>query len=305
MLKMCLLAKFYDLTGRQAEIFANENLPAKYFIGLGLDHRAPDHSTLSVFRDHLINNGSMQILEGILDKIIAAAQQSGIKFGSIQIIDSVHCEADVITSKDQSRKDEGKGPRDQGAQWGVKGKQKFKDQQGKDRHQVKHFYGYKGHMSMNAENNLITSLGVTSGEVYDGHHFCSLVAHDLAQNLTIETYAADHGYDDGNNHFFLQEHHLNSAICLKDIRTKKKDANKQIWLDMIQTSAYKQGRKELYKIERKFGEAKQNHGLARCCYLGLLKFGVQAYFTALALNMKNIVKLQTGVGLKTRRAVLS
>jgi len=78
---------------------------------------------------------------------------------------------------------------------------------------------------MNAENNLITSLEVTTGEVYDGHHFCSLVDHDLAQNLPIETYAADRGYDDGNNHFYLQEKHLNSAICLKDNRTKKKDAN--------------------------------------------------------------------------------
>jgi transposase len=305
MLKMCLLSRFYNLTGRQVEIFVNENLPAKYFVGLGLDHRAPDHSTLSVFRDRLIKNGNMQIFEVILDRIIAIAQQSGIKFGTIQIIDSVHSEANVNTTKDQSRKDDGKGPRDPDAKWGVKGKQKSKDQQGKDVHQEKYFYGYKGHVSMNAENDLITSLEVTSGEVYDGHHFCSLVEHDLAQNLPIETYAADRGYDDGNNHFFLQEYHLNSAICLKDIRTKKKDSNKQIWLEMIQKPAYKQGLKERYKIERKFGEAKQNHGLGRCRYLGLLGFGVQAYFTAIALNLKRIVKLQTGVGLKTRCPALS
>ncbi|MDW7755346.1 MAG: transposase, partial [Brevefilum sp.] len=66
------------------------------------------------------------------------------------------------------------------------------------------------------------------------------------------------------------------------------------------TAAYKARRKERYKIERKFGDAKQNHGLGRCRYLGLLGFGVQAYFTAIALNLKRIVKLQTGVGLKTR-----
>ena len=114
----------------------------------------------------------------------------------------MHSEADVNTTKDQSRKDDGKGPRDPDAQWGVKGKQKVKGQQGKDSHQVKYFYGYKGHVSMNAENNLITSLEVTSGEVYDGHHFCSLVEHDLTQTIPIETYAAGRGYDDGNNHFF-------------------------------------------------------------------------------------------------------
>ncbi|MDY6847027.1 MAG: transposase, partial [Chloroflexota bacterium] len=80
---------------------------------------------------------------------------------------------------------------------------------------------------------------------------------------------------------------------------------KQIWLEMIQTPAYKQGRKERYKIERKFGEAKQNHGLGRCRYLGLLGFGVQAYFTAIVLNLKRIVKALTGVGLKTRCPALT
>jgi IS5 family transposase len=74
---------------------------------------------------------------------------------------------------------------------------------------------------------------------------------------------------------------------------------------MVQTAAYKAGQKERYKIERKFGEAKQNHGLGRCRYLGLLGFGIQAYFTAIALNLKRIAKLQTGVGLKTRCPALT
>jgi IS5 family transposase len=131
------------------------------------------------------------------------------------------------------------------------------------------------------------------------------VDHNLSQKLLIATYAADRGYDDGNNHLHLQDRNLNSAISLKDNRTKKKDSNKQIWLEMVQTAAYKAGRKERYKIERKFGEAKQGHGLGRCRYLGLLGFGIQAYFTAIVLNLKRMVKLLTGVGLKTQHALLS
>jgi len=305
LLKIGLLAYFYDLSERQVEVFVNENVPARYFVGLGLDHRAPDHSTLTVFRKRLTRQGNLAIFEGLLAEIVQIALQSGIQFGSIQVIDSVHSVANVNTGKDQGRKNEGKGPHDPDAKWGVKGKQKSKDQQGKDVHQVKYFYGYKGHVSMNAESNLITSLEVTSGEAYDGHHFCSLVDQDLAKHIPAETYAADRGYDDGNNHFYLQYHHLQSAICLKDIRTKKKDANKEIWLEMIQTPAYKEGRKERYKIERKFGEAKQGHGLGRCRYIGLLGFGIQAYFTAIVLNLKRMVKLLTGVGLKTRSALTS
>jgi hypothetical protein len=240
-----------------------------------------------------------------LAEIVQIALASGIQFGSLQVIDSVHSEANVNTAKDHGRKADGKDPHDPDAKWGVKGNQKAKDQNGKEVDQVKYFFGYKGHVSMNAESNLITSLEVTSGEAYDGHHFCSLVDQDMAQNIPADTYSADRGYDDGNNHFYLEHHNLHSAISLKDIRTKKKDSNKQVWLEMIQTPAYKAGQKERYKIERKFGEAKQGHGLGRCRYIGLLKFGIQAYFTAIVLNLKRMVKLLTGVGLKTRTVLVS
>ncbi|MDY6874416.1 MAG: transposase, partial [Chloroflexota bacterium] len=86
--------------------------------------------------------------------------------------------------------------------------------------------------------------------------------------------------------------------------TKKKDSHKAIWLKMIASPAYKEGRKERYKIERKFGEAKQGPGLGRCRYLGLTGFGVQAYFTTMVLNLKQIVRHKTGVGLKTRATVM-
>ncbi|MDY6874156.1 MAG: transposase, partial [Chloroflexota bacterium] len=127
-------------------------------------------------------------------------------------IDSVHSEARVNTAKDHQRKEGGKGPHDPDAKWEVKGKKKVKNQKGQTVDQVKYFYGYKGHVSMNAESKLITSLEVTSGEAYDGHHFCSLVDQDLAQKLPVHTYTADRGYDDGNNHFYLEQHQLQSAI---------------------------------------------------------------------------------------------
>jgi len=80
---------------------------------------------------------------------------------------------------------------------------------------------------------------------------------------------------------------------------------KEVWLELIQTPAYQEGRKARYKIELKFGEAKQGHGLGRCRYIGLLKFGIQAYFTAIGLNLERMVKLLTGVGLKTRTVLVS
>jgi IS5 family transposase len=58
--------------------------------------------------------------------------------------------------------------------------------------------------------------------------------------------------------------------------------------------------KECYKVERKFGEGKQVHGLGHSRYIGKVKFGVQALFVAIVLNLKRMVKLLTGVGFKTQ-----
>jgi len=300
-LKIELIAYLYNLSERQVEVFVNENLPAKYFVGLAVDGKAPDHSTLTTFRERLLKNGKEKVFEEMLAQIVKEAMLRGVKFGSIQIVDSVHTVANVNTDKDQKRQDkEGKAPRDPDAQWGVKHKRKVKNEQGKKEEQTEYFYGYKSHISLNAESGMITSLKVTSGEAYDGHHFCSLVDHDLAQGLPVDTYAADKGYDDGDNHYYLELKKLHSAIHLKKTRTEKKDAHKQVWLEMIKTPQYQEGLKERYKIERKFGEAKQGHGFGRCRYTGIVRYAVQSFFMAMILNLKRMVKILTGVNFKER-----
>jgi len=94
-----------------------------------------------------------------------------------------------------------------------------KTEEGKTEEQTEYFFGYKAHVSMNAESGLITSLEVSSREAFGGHHFCSLVDHDLEQQLPVQTYTGDKGYDDGDNHYHLERHRLHSAIRLKKTRT--------------------------------------------------------------------------------------
>jgi hypothetical protein len=77
----------------------NDNLSAKYFVGLAVDQKAPDHSTLTVFRERLQQNGKLAVFEALLAEIVQIAVESGIQFGSIQIVDSVHSIANVNTQK--------------------------------------------------------------------------------------------------------------------------------------------------------------------------------------------------------------
>ena len=300
LLKVEVIAYLYNLSERQVEVYVNENLPAKFFVGLAVDGKAPDHSTLTHFRERLLNKGKIKIFEEMLQEIVQEAMLRGVKFGSIQIIDSVHSIADVNTQKETKRQEKGKGPRDPDAKWGVKHKKTVQNEKGEDIEQKEYFFGYKAHVSMNAESGLITGLEITSGEAYDGHHFRPLVDHDLEQNLPVETYAGDRGYDDGDNHYHLELRGLHSAIRLKRNRTEKKDKNKEVWLALIESNQYKSGLKERYKIERKFGEAKQSHGLGRSRYVTKIRFTVQAYLTFIVLNLKRMVKLLTGSNFKAR-----
>ncbi len=300
LLKMEMVAYLYNLSERQVETYVNDNLSAKYFVGLAVDQKAPDHSTLTKFRKRLIERGRLEAFEEMLTEIIRIALESGVQFGSIQIVDSVHSVADVNTSKDESRKKKGKGPRDPDAKWGVKHKRKFKDEHGETKEQLEYFNGYKGHVSLNAESGMITNLVATPGNAYDGHQLPELVNRDLELGLPIDTVTADRGYDDGNNHYFLQTKGLHSAIHLNAYRTQKKDENKEVWIRLKSTPEYQQGLKERYKVERKFGEGKQGHGLGRCRYVGEIKFAIQALLTAMALNLKRMVKLLTGVNFKGR-----
>jgi len=113
--------------------------------------------------------------------------------------------------------------------------------------------------------------------------------------LDIETIVADRAYDDSANHVFLQSLDIHNAINLLTIRTAKKDRFREVWLDPRSQTWYSSSLAKRYTIERKFGEAKKHQGLGRCRHLGLIRYAVQAYMTAIALNLKRLVRLLAGV----------
>jgi IS5 family transposase len=299
-LKMLMLAYLYDLSERQTEVFVNDSLSAKCFLGLAVNERGPDHSTLTKFKERIERRGKEELLEELLEAVIAMATSQGVAFGSVQVVDSTHTVADVNVSKDGRRHRQGEQRRDTDARWGVKGKK-----QGKEGSEPCYFYGHKTHASMNGESEMITSVLVTGGNAHDGKQLAKLVEKDGEQGLEIETYAADRAYDDSENHYLLESRGMHSAIILNRYRTEKKDGNKQVWIDMKKTPQYRAGTKERYKIERKFGEAKTNHGLRRCRYVGRTRYAIQAYLTVIVLNLKRMVRLLTGVSFKGRARAMA
>jgi len=303
-LKMLLLSYLYNLSERQTEVYVNDSLSAKCFLGLAVDESGPDHSTLTAFKRRIIEGGSEQALQALLEEVVQQALARGVTFGSIQIVDSTHSAANVNVDKDERRqKRDGKLARDEDARWGVKHSRRYRDAAGQLVKQTDYFYGHKAHTGLNAEAEMITSVVITAGNANDGKQFGKLVDRDIQQELSIETYAGDRGYDDSENHYLLETLGLHSALKLNTYRTQKKDGNKEVWLTLKETGTYKAGQALRYKIERKYGEAKQNHGLRRCRYLGRARYAIQVYLTVIAMNLKRMVKLLTGANFKGRAFV--
>lgn len=297
-LKMLLLSYLYNLSERQTEEFCNMHLAAKFFLGLAIDERPPDHATLSVFKRRLLENGKVRAYERLLQQVVADAREAGISFGSLQLVDSTHSVADVNVAKERQRDKGGEEPRDPDARWGTKRQYTVTDKDGGSSKRRRTFYGYKDHVSFNVEAQMITGVIVTPGNAYDGHYLIPLLKRDLAQGIPVEVCAADRGYDDTENHYWLQQRGIGDAIHLSRHRTKKKDANKEVWFRLKAQPWYRPALRERYQIERKFGEAKKHHGLGRCRYLRWERRVVQAHLTAIALNLKQWVRSLTGVSLR-------
>ncbi|MBC7262723.1 MAG: transposase [Chloroflexi bacterium] len=117
-LKMLLVSYLYNISERDTEDLANFYLPVKYFLGLGVDEKAPDHSTLTAFKNRILENGKLAAYQSLLQEIVRLAQERGVAFGSIQVVDSTHSIADVNVEKEEHRQKEGKPPRDNHASWG-------------------------------------------------------------------------------------------------------------------------------------------------------------------------------------------
>lgn len=297
-LKMLLLSYLWHVSERMVEELANDSLSVGLFLGIGANERVPDHSTLTLFKNRLTQNAGIRVYEELFNEIIQVAQDKGVKFGQLQIVDSVHLVADVNITKDRQRQKGGQPPRDKDADWGAKGDKVVETVHGAER-KTEYFYGYKDQVSLNAESGLVTSVIPGHADDYDGHKFQRLVEKDLEKGLAVDTVAADKGYDDGENHYYLEKKGINSAIRLKRNRTQKKNNHKEGWLKLIASHAYQEGLKQRYQIERKFGEARKWHGFMRCRYLGHIRHGIQSYLTFMALNLKRLVKLLTGVSFKS------
>jgi len=308
---MLFLAYLFGTSEREIERIINDSISMKVFLGIAFDEAAPDHSTLTKFKNRILDfdkRNESNLLKEFFDEIIILAQEKGVDLGFTQSIDSTHTIANVNNSKERERTKRiskgGKGqkPRDPDAKYGVKKTKKVKTTKGEIVKIIEGYVGYKSHLSVSADTNLITSYLTTTMANYDGHFLEPLMKDDLKKGVAKHgetTYTADRGYDDGENHAWLQKEKLKDAICLKNVKEWTKDGNPVVrWTMHTSQEEFDNGRKKRFTVERVNASGKKDHLLGRARYLGLKKMALQTSLTALAHNLKTLVKLWTGVPLR-------
>lgn len=252
--KMCLISYLYDISDRRLEDEINYNIVYKWFVGLDIDQKAPDHSTMTRFRDRLGEEG----FRLLFNRIVEMAGAKGLINERLTIIDStdVTANVDVGRLKKHKRDDDDNSyvdrhSPDPNARFGRKSKSKG-------------FYGYKDHLAIDADSSIITAVETTPGNVPDRDVFRQLIR-GHPRSVT-----ADKGYDAEPNWSYLDARSIQAAIIpVRRCRGRPpKPERQRSW------------------IERKFAELKHYHGKGRCRWLGLLKAGIQALITCAAVNLK-------------------
>lgn len=307
--KCLLLAYLYNLSERSVEWYVRNTFEGRLFLDVDITDPTPDHTTLSLFRSRIEAYKEPEEPEskeerreriekqyrGIFDDVLKEATRLGIEWGPIRAADSVHTVANVNNEKDRIRQQQGKPPVDPDATVVNKGEREVTEAGGEVVKKKLRYHGYKTHVSMDTESRIVTAMTTTLGKEADNEQMVDLMDLDQKTGLTVTTYAADRGYDDGDLREELEKRGQHDAIKLNDYRTMKKDPHKEKWLNLLADPHYQEGQSERYTIEAKFGEAKAWHGFGRSRYRGHPGHIAQAFITMISLNLKRIVLLVTGV----------
>lgn len=279
--KILFLSFLYNISAREIEEQINDRLSFKWFLNLAVTDAAPDHSTLTRFVERL----GIDKFETIFNGIVEQAQAKGLVHERLKIIDSTAIKAKVDLQRltrehknDNSNNDDSyidHNSPDPDARFGRKSDKK-------------QFYGYKQHIIIDGDTEIIEAVKVTPGNIKDEQVVAPLLDKTkLSTNGRKKTkILADKGYDTNHNHELIAiQYHAKSFIMIKKNRTVNK------LVKLMKSRIYKKTTKERYKVERRFADSKSNHGLGRCRWTGQWKMEVQSYLTACVLNCKRMVVL--------------
>jgi transposase, IS5 family len=249
LLKCLLLQQWYGLSDPQMEAAVADRLSWRRFVGLGVLDSVPDHSTLSRFRSAIADRQ-----EELWRAVQSQLQAQGLLLKRGTMIDATLVQA---ASKNEAVDNEARTGR------GSKG----------------FVHGYKAHMAVDQDSELIRDVIVTPGNVNE-----TVVADDLVQGDEGTVYA-DAAYSTHKRRVALQARGIRAAIVW---RCSKHDR----FVCPVLRAYNRMVSRTRARVETVFAVLKQHMGWRRCRYIGLRRNTAHVYLLALAYNLKRASRLQ-------------
>lgn len=277
MFKLLIIQSLYNLSERETMANADCNIVFRYFVGLGLSEDVPHWTEIGKFKQRI----GAEAFELLFYRVLEEAEKLGIEISAKRNADATDIKANVdIKRCAKDKKDDNdktfidRNTSDSDAKFGRK------DSSGKS------WYGYKSHTNDDAENGLITAVITTSANKTDESQLIPLV--DKERNYrgkdAIKQQGGDKGYVGHTKE--LEERIIKDYVIPRNNMKKakeKKDKNNH----------YLHLRKLRYKVEQKYSEAKNRHGMIKAKYRGILKVHLQCLITYLTINLKRIINILT------------
>ena len=285
MLKALLLQQWYGLSDPGLEDALSDRLSFRRFVGLALDARAPDHSTISRFRTALVAGG---LTEQVFAEVTRQIDARGLILRQGTMIDATLIEAAVKRPKppkdaepagasDDGTSDEAAAPSpserppsklvlskiDPDARWAKKGHQRT--------------FGYKGHVAVDYASGIIRRACFTTAAVAD-----TTIADALILGDERAVYA-DKAYDTKARRQNLK------AAGIKDRIAHR--ANKHHPLTARQEQRNTGISRRRSGVERIFATAKRLMGWRRVRYLGFARNAGHFDLICTAINLRRFVVL--------------
>jgi IS5 family transposase len=272
--KMLVIQDLKELSDRDTIEEVEGNIFSRYFVGLGLDEIAPHWTELGKFKERL----GEKALERLFYRVIEEAEKVGIVTSEKRTVDATDVKANVDLkrcAKDKKDDDDDdwidRNSSDKDADFGRKSTKKS-------------WYGYKSHINQDPESELITAVITTPASNSDGSQLVPLIdkERDYRGEDIIKKQGGDKGYvghEDDLQDLGIKDYTIpkNNMKAVK----KRKEKNKH----------YLHLKYQRYKVEQKFAEAKQRHGLTKTRYRGLLKVHWQCLITFMVINLKRMVTI--------------
>jgi len=258
LLRIMIVQHLYNLSDPQAEEQIKDRLSFQKFIQLDTHEDVPDETTICRFRQRLIAAGLQEELLSLFNRQLEAR---GYIVKRTTLVDA--------TIVESSRKRPGVAAIVAGNAPDAEASYTRKN--------ARSYYGFKAHVSSDAEHQLIRRALIGTAKISDDRVFAAVVPED-SQNVY-----ADKAYDTLANQAWLRERGMQSSI--------QKKGGYHIKLTPADQDANERKSRVRRNIERIFGHFKQWQGYRRVRYLGRARNQLELTLKAVAYNLKRLVKI--------------